>query len=181
MGTHTRAAFLLSSALAGLAALAAAGCTRVDAAGVRTVEAKIDGITCQACVPPLTKSLKRHFTHADVAVDDDKDTATLKLAGGQNFSPAEFRQAVADVKMRVMTVHIEACGQAEAAGDQRVLAAGTSRFVLRGAQTVPLHQPLCVKGTLDSTQDPAVLDIGSVRSEERRVGKECRSRWSPYH
>ena len=22
---------------------------------------------------------------------------------------------------------------------------------------------------------------GRVRSEERRVGKECRSRWSPYH
>ena len=26
--------------------------------------------------------------------------------------------------------------------------------------------------------DAEVLD---VRSEERRVGKECRSRWSPYH
>ena len=26
--------------------------------------------------------------------------------------------------------------------------------------------------------DPLVLDD---RSEERRVGKECRSRWSPYH
>src|SRR5476649_2994534 len=26
------------------------------------------------------------------------------------------------------------------------------------------------------------LDIGGqARSEERRVGKECRSRWSPYH
>ena len=24
-------------------------------------------------------------------------------------------------------------------------------------------------------------EVGSVRSEERRVGKECRSRWSPYH
>ena len=24
-------------------------------------------------------------------------------------------------------------------------------------------------------------DRGKVRSEERRVGKECRSRWSPYH
>ena len=24
------------------------------------------------------------------------------------------------------------------------------------------------------------LDAG-MRSEERRVGKECRSRWSPYH
>ena len=23
--------------------------------------------------------------------------------------------------------------------------------------------------------------VGSTRSEERRVGKECRSRWSPYH
>ena len=25
------------------------------------------------------------------------------------------------------------------------------------------------------------VDIGMSRSEERRVGKECRSRWSPYH
>src|SRR3712207_1158811 len=24
-------------------------------------------------------------------------------------------------------------------------------------------------------------DTGPIRSEERRVGKECRSRWSPYH
>ena len=24
-------------------------------------------------------------------------------------------------------------------------------------------------------------DGGLYRSEERRVGKECRSRWSPYH
>jgi len=23
--------------------------------------------------------------------------------------------------------------------------------------------------------------LGDARSEERRVGKECRSRWSPYH
>ena len=24
-------------------------------------------------------------------------------------------------------------------------------------------------------------DVAEQRSEERRVGKECRSRWSPYH
>src|SRR5277367_5881025 len=24
-------------------------------------------------------------------------------------------------------------------------------------------------------------EVSNVRSEERRVGKECRSRWSPYH
>ena len=25
------------------------------------------------------------------------------------------------------------------------------------------------------------VELTEVRSEERRVGKECRSRWSPYH
>src|SRR5256884_3360001 len=30
--------------------------------------------------------------------------------------------------------------------------------------------------------EPAIeRPTGSMRSEERRVGKECRSRWSPYH
>ena len=28
---------------------------------------------------------------------------------------------------------------------------------------------------------PSQIDIYATRSEERRVGKECRSRWSPYH
>ena len=28
-------------------------------------------------------------------------------------------------------------------------------------------------------QDAGITEI--TRSEERRVGKECRSRWSPYH
>ena len=26
-----------------------------------------------------------------------------------------------------------------------------------------------------------LIDEDFIRSEERRVGKECRSRWSPYH
>src|ERR1035441_1749843 len=33
---------------------------------------------------------------------------------------------------------------------------------------------------LESADQPAVLGT-ALRSEERRVGKECRSRWSPYH
>src|SRR5256885_16943944 len=33
----------------------------------------------------------------------------------------------------------------------------------------------------DSSQKMEPLRIGAGRSEERRVGKECRSRWSPYH
>src|SRR3712207_9360738 len=33
----------------------------------------------------------------------------------------------------------------------------------------------------NSTYPHHVKNIISYRSEERRVGKECRSRWSPYH
>ena len=41
-------------------------------------------------------------------------------------------------------------------------------------------QQLSIKGTVTDKRlnDPI---IGASRSEERRVGKECRSRWSPYH
>src|SRR3989454_12845047 len=37
-------------------------------------------------------------------------------------------------------------------------------------------------GDSDGACTGAVLqDLDNKRSEERRVGKECRSRWSPYH
>src|SRR5258708_2580707 len=34
---------------------------------------------------------------------------------------------------------------------------------------------------VDVSRDPDPVAAARVRSEERRVGKECRSRWSPYH
>ena len=47
----------------------------------------------------------------------------------------------------------------------------------------------CLNFTLNKTPDQAIETISQIikkikkvqRSEERRVGKECRSRWSPYH
>jgi len=36
-------------------------------------------------------------------------------------------------------------------------------------------------GLVRSGVAPDHPKIKSIRSEERRVGKECRSRWSPYH
>ena len=32
-----------------------------------------------------------------------------------------------------------------------------------------------------TTLIPEIEKVLQIRSEERRVGKECRSRWSPYH
>src|SRR2546429_1539524 len=43
----------------------------------------------------------------------------------------------------------------------------------------PRH-PRGARGRLSPQSKHAWSPLG-VRSEERRVGKECRSRWSPYH
>src|SRR5437016_12429814 len=50
----------------------------------------------------------------------------------------------------------------------------------------PLHQTGTIRfAIVPGTQD-RIMAAGQIvwtdeRSEERRVGKECRSRWSPYH
>jgi len=38
-----------------------------------------------------------------------------------------------------------------------------------------------IAGVVTSTRGPEAGVWVIARSEERRVGKECRSRWSPYH
>ena len=42
---------------------------------------------------------------------------------------------------------------------------------------------LCLQEIKARTEDleESILKPAGYRSEERRVGKECRSRWSPYH
>ena len=34
---------------------------------------------------------------------------------------------------------------------------------------------------IDNNVKVLAMEVSTTRSEERRVGKECRSRWSPYH
>src|SRR3712207_8742587 len=43
-----------------------------------------------------------------------------------------------------------------------------------------LSRGRCAKAA-DANAAAIIAVITSTRSEERRVGKECRSRWSPYH
>src|SRR5439155_3189889 len=44
------------------------------------------------------------------------------------------------------------------------------------------HRPMAWwRFGLDGILPERRLRLGFLRSEERRVGKECRSRWSPYH
>ena len=68
-----------------------------------------------------------------------------------------------------------------------------SRPIFTRQQLVALLLPLVAEQALSvtigladtlmvsSVGEAAVSGVSLVRSEERRVGKECRSRWSPYH
>src|SRR5258708_38875090 len=53
--------------------------------------------------------------------------------------------------------------------------------------TIPSQTPLLCsyskveESTIEEFFDTSTTAAGTTRSEERRVGKECRSRWSPYH
>src|SRR3712207_6738926 len=51
----------------------------------------------------------------------------------------------------------------------------------RGPAGHRLEAPLDLIGEARRTGRLRDLDWAMVRSEERRVGKECRSWWSPYH
>ena len=52
---------------------------------------------------------------------------------------------------------------------------------------IGVHVPTTVapdvtrEALLTFAREAEARDFVSLRSEERRVGKECRSRWSPYH
>ena len=49
-----------------------------------------------------------------------------------------------------------------------------SIFLLIPSITTPVY-------AVETYTQQTVFTLHATRSEERRVGKECRSRWSPYH
>src|SRR5712664_4437796 len=68
---------------------------------------------------------------------------------------------------------------------------GIRDLIVTGVQTcaLPIYQPKSFQGGVARNSAGARCPCGASlprstcgrRSEERRVGKECRSRWSPYH
>ena len=72
-----------------------------------------------------------------------------------------------DFPVMGMDAVVFAVGNAKQAAHYYSTAFGMRRTAYRGPET--------------GYPDEAVHVLESGRSEERRVGKECRSRWSPYH
>ena len=68
---------------------------------------------------------------------------------------------------------------------RKKIIAGNWKMNMTPSQAVELVntlKPLVVNDEVDVVFCVPAIDLVPVmRSEERRVGKECRSRWSPYH
>src|SRR5256885_3418283 len=61
------------------------------------------------------------------------------------------------------------------------LAPGIARRLSPGLDGLEDRRLLELQSDVDGDRDHEQREQERDRSEERRVGKECRSRWSPYH
>src|SRR3712207_4398163 len=105
------------------------------------------------------------YTRLDAA----RDLATRRLRQAISW-PAVDPQALQerDATVRFQTERVTALDAAEA---------GLCVGRIDRTDDGPLYIGRIGLAADDAGGDPALVD----RSEERRVGKECRSRWSPYH
>src|SRR5256886_17549103 len=114
-------------------------------------------------VPPLLKWLDSRGIQTLI----DEETAEC-LPNGSKGLP---RQRVADASQLLLVL----------GGDGTMLAAARLAAP-RGIPILPFNMgSLGFLTSFSLVELHPALDDTLQRSEERRVGKECRSRWSPYH
>src|SRR2546429_7533976 len=104
--------------------------------------------------PRLTEQRNPRTERIDVA----STLEIVDLLNGEDATVADAVRAVRAELARAIDLVVDAFGRG---GRLIYVGAGTSGRL----------------GVLDARECPPTFG----RSEERRVGKECRSRWSPYH
>src|ERR1017187_4015453 len=129
----------------------------------------------QVAVPPEHQFTDFEGYQKSIALAD-----VVILASSPGFRPIHFEEAV----RRGKHVFMEKPVATDAPGIRRVLAAAeeAKRKNLKVGVGLQRRHHAAYLETIKRIQDGAVGDImllRAYRSEERRVGKECRSRWSP--
>ena len=118
----------------------------------------------QTCALPIS-FVDSHF-HMDSTLSYGRprvnQSGTL-LEGIALWSELKPHLTIEDIKQRALTL----CGWAVAQGNLAI----RSHVDICDPELTAVHALLDVRETIKPY----------LRSEERRVGKECRSRWSPYH
>src|SRR2546425_8819052 len=121
----------------------------------------------------------------------------IKMAGGERVRESSVNAAEACMSSGVQIIQQTLANGAIPA---TLTGAGANPSITLPLGTAPGQNPLQaeIMGQSDGNPDSADPTVGSTRnavltistytvnididrSEERRVGKECRSRWSPYH
>jgi hypothetical protein len=102
---------------------------------------------------------------SDISISQREQTAEVTFGEGDYaFSPEEFRKAVSEAGVVVLSFTVDACGSVRQNGQQRWLVAGKNRWLLKDDAAIPLEQPLCVSGRLDDRAKPPTLDVLEIRS-----------------
>src|SRR2546422_3665924 len=133
-------------------------------------------------VPPNVDSL---------VPDSDTEVITARLA---QFRLARLKQELTDLRARFSEKYPDVIRvKAEIASLERQLAAAESNDGAAAKPDLPANPSRTQDGKVHSETEKELQTLREEektlrqalakydRSEERRVGKECRSRWSPYH
>src|SRR6266496_844554 len=126
-----------------------------------------------AAADPNPNATLRAIAAAYPAPDGWEATKVVPFSSARKWSAASF-EGHGDFVLGAPEVLLAAGG-----GTDRELLRRTEAIAVEGRRVVLLAaapEPVA-NGELPGGMEPAAFD----RSEERRVGKECRSRWSPYH
>jgi len=98
-------------------------------------------------------------------------------ASCRNLSLEAARRVLSSVPPGVLRVAVTTCTSGE---ELRGIVAALAPDVLQVHRELPPEGWERLRGEVPGPALWGLLGVGE-RSEERRVGKECRSRWSPYH
>src|SRR5258707_11078736 len=133
---------------------------------------------------PLWAESQIVHEEADQSADHGDVAKPLQRPLPQLYGPRNMRvlrQPAVEFRLRGIMQHVNHAGAADA---RRIIHAGIREVgviakLLRASFRKELHIVLAAEV---QAAGGARLDAGGLeRSEERRVGKECRSRWSPDH
>lgn len=102
---------------------------------------------------------------AHIAISQSEQSASVTFdARGAFFSPEDFRAAVGEASVEVLTMTIEACGIVHDTENGRWLRAGQNRFPLRNADSAPVGISACMTGALYEHSAGPQLDLGSTNA-----------------
>src|SRR3712207_9492673 len=95
-----------------------------------------------------------------------------------------FRSSVAIIKQKYRLPII--VDPSHGTGLREIVPTMSMAAIATGADGIMIESHISPDNSVSDARETVSVNtvgeiISKIRSEERRVGKECRSRWSPYH